>query len=178
MNTVDIVIGIILILAFVWGFKKGLFVTLTSLIGLILGVYCAVYFSHFVGGYIAGWFDWSETTTKWVAFGLTFLLVVFLLNFIGKFLTTIADFTALGLLNKLLGGVFSTLQYAFILSIVFLFFDEPIFTGFTISEEKKENSRLYPPIASIAPMVLPQIIEKFHELKHDDSDETEEAPLK
>ncbi len=178
MNTVDIVLGIILLLAFIWGYKKGLFVTLTSLIGLILGVFCAVYFSHFIGGYIARWFDWSENTTKWVAFALTFLLIVFILNFAGKFLTTIADFTALGLLNKLLGGVFSTLQYAFILSIVFLFFNGPNFTGFVISEEKKENSKLYGPIASFAPIFLPKIIEKFHELKQDNSNDTDESQLK
>lgn len=178
MNTVDIVIGIILVLAFIWGFKKGLFVTLTSLIGLILGVYCAMHFSHFVGGYIARWFDWSENTTKWIAFALTFLLVVFLLNFVGKFLTTIADFTALGLLNKLLGGVFSTLQYAFILSVVFLFFEGPNFTGFVISEEKKENSLLYDPVSSLAPMLLPQIVQKFHELKNDESNNRKESELK
>jgi membrane protein required for colicin V production len=77
-----------------------------------------------------------------------------------------------------LGGVFSTFQYAFILSIFFLFFNGPNFTGFTISEEKKEDSKLYGPIASIAPMVLPQIIEKFHALKQDKSNETDESSLK
>lgn len=178
MNTVDIVIVLIFLLAFFWGFKKGFLLTLTSLIGLILGVYVATYYSHFMGGYLAEWFNWSGNTTKWVAFALTFLVVVLLLNLVGKFLTTVADFTALGLLNKLLGGVFSTLQYAFILSVVFLFFNGPNFTGFVISEERKENSKLYGTIASFAPMVLPQIIEKFEILKQDQSAGTEKHELK
>lgn len=173
MNSVDIVLGLVLLLAFIWGFKKGLFVTLTSLIGLVAGVYCAVYFSHFVGGYLARWFSWSENTTKWAAFALTFLIIVFVLNLIGKFLTKIADFTALGLMNKLLGGVFSTLQYAFILSVVFLFFNGSNFTGFVISEEKKEGSMLYGHLSSLAPMLLPEIIEKFHEMKQDQPSEEE-----
>lgn len=178
MNIVDVIIVIIFLLAFFWGFKKGLLVTLTSLIGLILGLYVATYFSHFLGGYLDGWFNWSGNTTKWVAFALTFLLVVFLLNLVGKFLTTVADFTAMGLLNKLLGGVFSTLQYVFILSVVFLFFNGPNFTGYEISEERKENSKLYGSIASFAPLVLPRIIEKFDVLKQDHSTGTEKYELK
>ena len=57
MNSTDIVLGVILLLAFYSGFKKGLFVTLASLVGLIAGVYGAVYFSDYAGAYIAQWFD-------------------------------------------------------------------------------------------------------------------------
>ena len=164
MNSVDIILGVILLLAFYSGFKKGLFVTLASLIGLVAGVYGAVYFSDYAGEYISKWFDWSEQTTKWASFAVTFLLIVFILNFIGKFLTKIADFTALGLLNKLLGGVFSTLQYAFILSVVFLFFNSSNLTGYIVSEEKKTNSTIYPYIESIAPWVLPTVLEEFQKI--------------
>ena len=47
MNSIDIVLGIILIYAFYRGIRKGLFATLASLIGLIAGVYGAIHFSHF-----------------------------------------------------------------------------------------------------------------------------------
>ncbi|MEZ4874427.1 MAG: CvpA family protein [Flavobacteriaceae bacterium] len=177
MNTVDIVLGILLLLAFYSGFKKGLFVTLASLIGLVAGVYGAVYFSDYAGAYISRWFDWSEQTTKWASFAVTFLVILFVLNFIGKFLTKIADFAALGLLNKLLGGVFSALQYAFILSVVFLFFNSSNLTGYVISEEKKEGSMLYAPIASIAPFVLPTFIEEFKKLKPSEENDPSEEPI-
>lgn len=161
MNTVDIILGIILLLAFYSGFKKGLFVTLASLIGIIAGVFGAIYFSDFAGGYISKWFDWSDEITKWASFALTFLTIVVVISMAGKFLTKIADFAALGLLNKLLGGVFGTLQYAFIISVLFLFFSSSNITGYVISEEKKSESILYGPVASLAPLVIPKVIDRF-----------------
>ncbi len=161
MNTVDIILGIILLLAFYSGFKKGLFVTLASLIGIIAGVFGALYFSDFAGGYISNWFGWSDQTTKWVSFAITFLAIVLVISIAGKFFTKIADFAMLGLLNKLLGGVFGTLQYAFIISVLFLFFNSSNITGYVISEEKKSESRLYGPVALLAPLVIPKIMDKF-----------------
>ena len=47
MNSIDIILGIILIYAFYRGIRKGFFATLASLIGLIVGVYGAIHFSYF-----------------------------------------------------------------------------------------------------------------------------------
>jgi len=91
----------------------------------------------------------------------------------GKFLTKIADFAALGLLNKLLGGVFSTLQYAFIISVFFMFFNSSNITGYVISEEKKSESVLYGPVASLAPLVVPHVMSRFE--SENDEEETEDT---
>ena len=176
MNIVDIILGIILLLAFISGFKKGLFVTLASLVGLIVGVFGAIYFSDFVGGYLSHWFDWSDKTTKLVSFVVTFSIIVIVISMAGKFLTKIADFAALGLLNKLFGGVFSTLQYAFIISIFFMFFNSSNITGYVISEEKKSESALYAPVASLAPLVIPHVMARF-ESENEDEDEKTEDPI-
>ncbi|MDC8005299.1 CvpA family protein [Aureisphaera galaxeae] len=169
MNIIDIVLGVILLLAFISGFRKGLFVALASLIGLIAGVFGAIYFSDFAGAYISRWFNWSDEVTKLASFAVTFLIIVILINMAGKFLTKIADFAALGLLNKLLGGVFALLQYAFIVSVVFMFFNNSNLTGYVISEEKKENSVLYTPVAALAPLVIPKVLAHFKS----ETDETE-----
>ncbi len=168
MNIIDIVLGIILLLAFISGFRKGLFVALASLIGLIAGVFGAIYFSDFAGAYISRWFNWSDQVTKLASFAVTFLIIVILINMAGKFLTKIADFAALGLLNKLLGGVFALLQYAFIISVVFMFFNNSNLTGYVISEEKKENSVLYTPIAALAPLVIPKVLARYKSEKEED----------
>jgi len=60
MNSVDIILGIILLIAFYTGYKKGLFVALASLVGLVLGAIGAIYFSGYAGVYLAQWFDWSN----------------------------------------------------------------------------------------------------------------------
>lgn len=174
MNLLDIILGVIFIMAFVRGMKKGLFVTLASLAGLVLGVYCAVYFSDYAAGYIYQWFDWSEQTTNLVALVITFMAVVYLVSILGKFLTKMMDFAFLGIFNKLLGGVCNTLILAFIISVIFMFFNSWNPTSYVISEEKKENSYLYYPVASLAPMVLPFILKEVNEQRNDENEELNE----
>jgi len=160
MNLLDIILGIILILSFVSGMKKGLFVTLASLIGLVLGIIGAIYFSDFVAGYLYEWLSWSEQTINIVARLVTFIGIVVLVSWAGKFLTKMADFAFLGIFNKILGGVFNVLISAFIISIIFMFFNNWNPTNYVIPEKKKENSYLYNPVTSLAPMIIPNLIEE------------------
>jgi len=171
MNLIDIVIGVMLLLAFYAGYKRGLFVALAGLIGLVAGAFGAVYFSDFAAGYISGWFDWSEQTVNLAAFAITFLGIVFIIGAAGKFLTKIADFAMLGIFNKLLGGAFNALKYAFIISVVFMFVNASE-TYSILSEEKREDSVLYTPVASLAPVFIPHILREVKNLTTQDSEET------
>lgn len=162
MSLVDIVLGIILLIGFYSGFKKGLFVALASLIGLIAGVYGALYFSDYAADYLSEWFDWSARTTQLVAFAVTFIAIVLLVSMAGKFLTKIADFAMLGTINKLLGGAFNAITFALIISVIFMFINaSSALSGYVISEEKKADSVLYSPIESLAPMLLPHILNEI-----------------
>ena len=177
MSVVDIILGIILLFAFYKGAKQGLFVTLASLIGLVLGVIGAVYFSDYAASYIGDNVNWSEQVVNLVAFAVTFLIIVFLIGLAGKALTKVADFAALGLINKILGGVFNALKYALIVSVIFMFINaSSTFSGFIISDEKKEASILYEPVASLAPLVMPHILDKVDELKPDENRDDEDNP--
>jgi membrane protein required for colicin V production len=173
MNILDIALGIILLMGFYSGFKKGLFVALASLAGLIAGVYGALYFSDYAAGYISKWFDWGAQATQLAAFAVTFLIIVSIISLAGKFLTKIADFAMLGIVNKLLGGVFGALAFAFVISVIFMFINASSgWSGYIISEEKKADSTLYEPIASLGPLVLPRIWEEVD--RYETSKEEEE----
>ena len=161
MNLLDIILGIILIFSFFQGTKKGLFVTLASLIGLVLGIIGAIYFSDYAANYINEWFSWNKQTTSFVAIAVTFIAIVIIVNWAGKFLTKIVDFAFLGVFNKILGGIFNMIISAFIVSVIFMFFNEWNATEYLISEEKKNNSYLYEPIANLAPLVLPDLVEEI-----------------
>lgn len=179
MSIIDIIIGVILLFAFYTGLKKGLFVTLASLIGLIAGVYGAIYFSHYAGDYLINILDWSEQAINLAAFAITFLGIVFVISLAGKLLTKIADFAALGFINKLAGGIFNALKMAFIVSVIFMFISaSSSVSGLIISEDKKEASKLYEPIASIAPILLPNLVAEVQNYKIDeeilDGNETSE----
>lgn len=163
MTLLDIILGAILIFGFFRGLKKGLFVTLASLIGLIGGVYAAVHFSDYAAGHISRWFNWNDQTTNIVAFAVTFIAVVGLVSMAGQFLTKIADLAFLGVLNKLLGGVFSMLTYAFIISVILMMGESWDVTEDLIPDEKKEESVIYPKVAALAPLVLPYILDEVED---------------
>ena len=43
-----------------------------------------------------------------------------------------------------------------------MFFNTSNITGYVISEEKKNESVLYGPVASLAPLVIPKVMARFN----------------
>ncbi|WP_062057289.1 CvpA family protein [Aquimarina longa] len=158
MNYIDIILGIFLLWGLIKGFSKGLFSSLASLVALVVGIYIAVHFSHIVGEYLKNYVDWQEGSMKLAAFAITFITVVILVSLAGKILTKIADFAALGILNKILGGAFGILKMAFIASVLFIFVDAINKNITILKKETLASSVLYDPVRKLAPMVLPSIL--------------------
>lgn len=176
MNSVDIILGILLILAFISGYKKGLLLALSGLIGLIAGIFGAYYFWQITGRIFFSWFDWNPKTIMWISFLITFLIITIAVNILGRILTKIINFVFLGFINKILGGLFSVISFAFFISVIFLFLENSEWTGYAVSEEKKETSKLYEPIASLAPAIVPGLLQTYEEWKEELMPEEEEAP--
>ena len=163
MNTIDIIFGIILLLGFIQGFKKGLFVELASLVGLIAAVYGAIHFSHIAANWLAERTSWTEKVINLAAFAITFVIIVLIVSLAGKLLTKIANFAMLGIINKMAGAAFAVIKYAFLLSVVIMFLNEVNERIGFVSEKAMEESILFSPVKSIAPALLPSILEKAKE---------------
>ena len=158
MSVIDIVLGALILFGLVRGFMKGLFVEVASLVALIAGVYGAIHFSNFAGEFLESKVDWNEKTINIVAFAITFVIIVLTIALAGKALTKLANFAALGIINKLLGGLFGGLKIALILSVVLIVFDKMNSTIPFTEEETLEDSVLYKPVKSLVPMILPSIL--------------------
>lgn len=158
MNIFDIVIASILLFGFVRGLFKGLFVEIASLVALIGGVYGAIHFSHFAGDYLKIRVDWSENYISLGAFATTFVAIVIVVSLAGKILTKIANFAALGIVNKILGGVFGALKIALILSVILTFFMGMNNTIPFVNKEQLNQSVLVKPIKNLAPLLFPSFI--------------------
>ena len=158
MNTFDIIIAALLLFGFIRGLFKGLFVEIASLIALIAGVYGAIHFSYFVGDFLADRVAWEERYITIVSFAITFAIIVLTIGLLGKLFTKIADFASLGMVNKILGGIFGTLKIGFILSIVLIVFTKLNNTIPFISEDQKEESILYEPVKNFAPTFFPNFL--------------------
>lgn len=158
MNIFDIIIAALLIFGFVRGIMKGLFVEVASLAALIGGVYGALHFSYFISDFLKESVSWSEEYISLAAFAGTFIIIIIIIALLGKMLTKLADFASLGIINKILGGVFGALKIGLILSIVFIFFGKMNDTIPFIKKETLDESILYEPVKKIAPTIFPSII--------------------
>ncbi|WP_028887359.1 CvpA family protein [Tenacibaculum ovolyticum] len=165
MSTFDIIIAALLLFGFVRGLMKGLFVEVASLVALIAGVYGAIHFSYFIGDWLKDSVTWDEKYISLAAFAATFVVIIITIALLGKVLTKIADFASLGVLNKILGGVFGALKIGLILSVVFIFFGKMNDTFPFVKKESLEESILYKPVKNIAPMIFPSIIKGDGEIE-------------
>jgi membrane protein required for colicin V production len=164
MNVFDIVIAALLIFGFVRGVMKGLFVEVASLAALIGGVYGAIHFSYFIGDFLKEAVSWDQEYVSLAAFAGTFITIIVTIALLGKMLTKLADFAALGIISKILGGVFGAIKIGLILSVVFIFFGKMNDTIPFVKKETLDESILYAPVRKIAPTIFPSIIKNEDEL--------------
>ena len=160
MSVLDIVLAALLIFGLVRGLINGLFVEVASLVALVAGVYGAIHFSDFAANILMDKTEWSEKTINITAFAITFVVIVLVIALAGKALTKLADFAALGIINKILGGLFGVLKIGLILSVVLIVFDSMNSAIPFTDEESIEDSMLYKPVKGFAPMIFPSILNK------------------
>jgi len=158
MSVIDIILGALILFGLVRGFMKGLFVEVASLVALIAGVYGAIHFSNFAAEFLQTKTEWTEQTINITAFAITFVIIVLAIGLAGKALTKLADFAALGIINKLAGGAFGALKIALILSVVLNVFDKLNNTITLLDDDSKQESVLYKPVKSLVPMIFPNIL--------------------
>ncbi len=175
MTTIDIIIAALLLFGFVRGLIKGLFVELASLLSLVLGIYGAIHFSDFVAVYLKNYVEWEEQYISIGAFAITFIVIVVVIALIGKLFTKIANLIALGILNKLLGGVFGLLKYALICSVILLVFDK-VNSIFPMDDKlNTKEAILYQPVKNLAPSIFSDLVNisdfEIDKLSKDDQEE-------
>ena len=157
MNYIDILLGIILVLSAIRGFRKGLVVELASLAALILGIWGAIKFSYITSEFLVEKFDWKWDHLNIVSFIITFVVIVILVHIVGNTVNKMVETFLLGFVNKLAGLVFGILRAALVLSILLVVFDKIDEDVHILSEETKEGSRMYEPIRNLAPTIFPFI---------------------
>jgi membrane protein required for colicin V production len=155
MNYLDLILGILLIVAAINGFAKGFVEELAGLVGLVLGIWIAIHFSDFVANFLTDTFHWSFKQLNIIAFIITFILVVVLVQIIGSVISKMVKAVHLGFLNRLAGVALGLAKGALILSVLLVVFDKINKDVHLISEETTNNSRMYEPVKNFAPGIFP-----------------------
>jgi len=156
MNYLDIAITVPLLYGLVKGFSNGLIKEITSLLSLIIGIYIAVNFSILLDPHLSEIFDNYEQFKPLLAFAILFISVLLLIKLLGHLTDKLTKALALGFLSRILGGIFSMLKLALIIS--FLLMTELKFE--LIPQDTKQSAQLYRPITNLVELISPHI-EKY-----------------
>ena len=168
MSYLDIFLIGLLIYGFIRGIWNGFFVELASLVSMLLGIYIAIKFSFLTKAFLESHVSWNPKTIQVTAFALTFILVVLAVSVLAKSFTVIANFASLGIINKLLGGVFGVLRAVLIISITLNLFQKINAHNTFVEKETLDKSKLYNPIQKVSKMIYPSIEEWFTAFKKEE----------
>ncbi len=147
---IDAIIGIALAMAFIRGWRKGLLWAIASLVAVVLGSLVSLKLAHTVSLYIQEQQIIDSKYTLIASYILLFLLVMYGLRFLIKFVEKILKSLMLGWANRLAGGVLYILFTAFLVSSIFWLVDKVN----VITPEAKAESQLYSIIEPLAPQGL------------------------
>ena len=163
----DIFIGIILIFALVRGLMNGFVKELASTIGFLLGLFVAATCYQTLGEYLT--VDGSEVNmfTSIVAFLLLWIIVPIIFGLLATLITKALDLTALGIANRIGGGILSMAKYLVLLSCVL----NVMVSLNILNNERTEGSVMLEPVQFITKFAMerasdyvPEVIEKAGDL--------------
>lgn len=173
MNILDIIIAIILVIAAVMGYRRGVIEQVCSLAGILLGIYLAFKFSNALGD----WLNIGERFTPIVNFVIILIVVIIILILIGKLFRKVFHMTGLGIVDRLGGLALSVLKIGLLLSL---------FLGFLVDFNKNikianedffEESVLLGGLRKMSDIVFPYIVDAkeaiFDSVKNDAGDTSE-----
>jgi membrane protein required for colicin V production len=149
MNWIDFLILFVLILAFLNGFRRGVFKELSTFIGLILSIIFAVNNADWMAGQLQGKLGFSPTIIFLISYILIMAACIAFLKLLGIFYYKLVKIQPLKTPNKIGGGVFGLIKGVVVLSLVFLLFLFP--TPFRSIDGAIDNAAMAKSIRSIVP---------------------------
>ena len=150
MNYLDIIIAIILLLFGFKGFRKGLIIEVVTLVAFVVGIWGAMHFSDFTADHLKDVMEIDPKFLNTVAFVLTFVLLVILVNLIGHLLTKAVKAMNLGFFNRLGGAIIGLAKGLLLCSAFVLVINNLQWFG-VVKEEVRKESLLYPYVEKTVP---------------------------
>ena len=178
MNYLDIIIAIILLLFGVKGFRKGLIIEVVTLLAFAVGIYGAMHFSDFTAEHLKEFMEINPKYLNTTAFVLTFILLVILVNIIGRMVTKLIQAMNLGFFNKLGGARFGMAKGVLLCSIMVMVLNNFQLIGI-VKPEVREQSKLYPYIEETVPYVYRgfDLVKGYVNDLQNEEEEPSQAPL-
>ena len=147
---IDIIFAVLMLVAIIKGYRKGLAVAVFSIVAFIVGLAAALKSSAVVAGYLQKNVSVSSKWLPFISFIIVFIAVVILVNLGGRLIQKTFEMAFLGWVNKLGGIIFFAALYIIIFSI-FLFYAEKVHL---FESAAIQQSITYPFVKPCGPVVI------------------------
>ena len=156
MIYIDLIIIVVIIYAFIKGFYNGLINEIASFLGLFIGAILSYTFSDNLSEILNSYFEIDPKVLNILSFILLFIITAVCFTIAGKSLTKLIKFISLGTINRLLGGLFSSLKFIIVIvsiSMVINYLSELLMIEI-IPLDQTNNSKVYPVLIDIGNLIL------------------------
>ncbi len=177
MNYLDIILAIIL---FIFGFKglrNGLIIEVVTLLAFVVGIYGAMFFSDFTASHLQDVMEINPRYINTVAFVLTFIVLVVVVNIIGRLISKAIKAMNLGFFDKVGGFLLGLLKGVLLCSAFVMVLNNLQWTGI-IKDGGRKKSYLYPYVERAVPYLykgFDLVRDYAKEVLPEDSDEDTET---
>ena len=118
---IDIIFVILMVLALIQGYRRGLIVAVFSLISIIVGLAAAIKLSAVVANHLGHSVKVSDKWLPVISFAIVFIVVVLLIRLGAKAIQKLTEALMLGWANRLGGIVLYAVIYITIFSVVLFY---------------------------------------------------------
>lgn len=157
MNWFDLLIALLLLIAFVNGYRKGLIMQLVGLATLVLAAIFGGRLAEKILPEIHRLIEISPDAARVLSFVLAFALIAIVLSLVGKMLQQFIDVVLLSFINRLSGAVIALgtmmLLLSIILNLVLLLDKEEV----VIKREIREDSFFFERVEAVVPALVPYL---------------------
>jgi len=162
LSVLDLILAFLFIMGMVSGYKKGFLVSLFSLLAIFFGIVLGFKLMGAAMLTLDEHYNINEKILPYAAFGLVFVIVLIVVNLLGKLLKSSLDKTLLGSADQWAGSVMGLFRTIFMVSVGLWIFDA---LSLQLPERWTENSWLFPFTSRFAPEVTHWIGEFFPSFK-------------
>lgn len=151
MNTIDLLVAIVAVLA-VWnGWRQGFILQVCSLAALVAGIWLAARYGAAVGA----WLGLDESVSAAGGFVVVVLAVLLVVAIAARLVRKLFHFAGFGIADIVLGIAVSLLKYMLILSVLFSAFDSLNADHSLVGARTIEQSRTYGPVMRLFGALFP-----------------------
>ncbi len=147
MNKLDIFIVLLILFAAYRGYRSGFLMGLISLVAIILGVFGGFKLMGEGMIFLQREFNADKSVLPYLSFIAIFILIVVLVNILGKLVKASIDQTFLGTLDAGMGAILGIVKWLFMVSVVLWLLDS---LEISPGNEWTGDSYLYPYVSLFA----------------------------